>query len=271
MKPGSDDGAAILLIAAVAGVVGIAVGIPFGIVLSRRVSNPGTRIVIRIAAIGGAIVLAEGGALAAIRMGASERFVLSSGDRTRLDVVVSREYRDEYKDLVSHPKFAQVTRGKSPAEIRALATSLTSRGLQYLDLPDLQDWARIKLRMAERSPKLCAGMWKGRVDDPTLGARTLTELGEPDARAWARLSARASVHALEGPPPPVVTNEARMLALHQIVMKLPEGDRPAAMADMFKREQLSDERACELMRMILEGSRDLEPELQHAFLRFLST
>ena len=31
MKPGSDDGAAILLIAAVAGVVGIAVGIPFGI------------------------------------------------------------------------------------------------------------------------------------------------------------------------------------------------------------------------------------------------
>ena len=102
---------------------------------------------------------AEGGALAAIRMGASERFVLSSGDRTRLDVVVSREYRDEYKDLVSHPKFAQVTRGKSPAEIRALATSLTSRGLQYLDLPDLQDWARIKLRMAERSPKLCAGMW----------------------------------------------------------------------------------------------------------------
>jgi len=263
VKPGSDDGAAILLIAAVAGVVGIAVGIPFGIVLSRRVSNPGTRIAIRIAAIGGAIVLAEGGALAAIRMGASERFVLSSGDRTRLD--------DEYKDLVSHPKFAQVTRGKSPAEIRALATSLTSRGLQYLDLPDLQDWARIKLRMAERSPKLCAGMWKGRVDDPTLGARTLTELGEPDARAWARLSARASVHALEGPAPPVVTNEARMLALHQIVLKLPEGDRPAAMADMFKREQLSDERACELMRMILEGSRDLEPELQHAFLRFLST
>jgi hypothetical protein len=251
-------------------VVGIAVGIPLGIALSRRFSNPRAKVAVRIAAVVLGIVLAEGAALAAIRMGVGERLGVSLEDRTSRDGVASSQYRDEYKKLVSHPRFREVTSGKSPAEIRALAGSLTTRGLQYLELADLQDWARIKSRMAERSPKLCAAMWKGRVDDPALGARTLTELGEPDARAWARLSARASLLALEAAPPPPVDNEARTLALQSIVTKLPEGDRPAVMADVVKRAELSDERACQLMRMMLEGAGTLPAELRHAFLRALS-
>jgi hypothetical protein len=246
------------------------VGIPLGIALSRRFSTPGARLAIRMAAVGAGIVLAEGGALAAIRMGVGERFGVSVGDGPTRDAVASSQYRDEYKALVAHPRFREVTSGKSPAEIRALAGTLTTRGLQYLELADLQEWARIKTRMAERSPTLCAAMWKGRVDDPTLGARTLTELGEPDARAWARLSARASLKALEDAPAPSVGDQARMLALQSIVAKLPEGDRSAVVADVVKREELSDERACELMRLMLEGSRGLAPELQHAFLRALS-
>ena len=245
-------------------------GLPFGIALSRRVSSPRARLAIRMAAVGAGIVLAEGGALAAIRMGAGERFGVSLGDGPTRDAIASSQYRDEYKALVAHPRFREVTSGKSRAEIRALAAILTTRGLQYLELADLQDWARIKTRMAERSPKLCAAMWKGRVDDPTLGARTLTELGEADARAWARLSARASLKALEDAPAPSVSDEARILALQAIVAKLPEGGRPAVMADVVKREELSDERACELMRLMLEGSGTLPPELQHPFLRALS-
>jgi hypothetical protein len=251
-------------------VVGIAVGIPLGIALSRRFSNPRAKVAVRIAAVVLAIVLAEGGALTAIRTGMAERFGVGLDARTIRDAVASGRYRDEYKKLVSHPRFREVTSGKSPAEIRALAGSLTTRGLQYLEPADLQDWARIKARMAERSPALCAAMWKGRVDDPALGARTLTELGEPDARAWARLSAKASLLALDDAPPLSVDHEARVRALQSIVTKLPEGDRPAVMADVVKRAELSDERACQLMRMMLKGAGTLPAELRHAFLRALS-
>ena len=250
--------------------VGIAVGIPLGIVLSRRLSNPRAKVAVRIAAVVLAIVLAEGGALTAIRTGVAERFGVGLDNRTSRDAGASGRYRDEYKKLVSHPRVREVTSGKTPAEIRALAGILTTRGLQYLELADLQDWVRIKARMAERSPALCAAMWKGRVDDPALGARTLTELGEPDARAWARLSAKASLLALDDASPPSVDHEARVRALQSIVAKLPEGDRPAVMADVVKRAELSDERACQLMRMMLEGADTLPAELQHAFLRALS-
>ncbi|MGH7345973.1 MAG: hypothetical protein ACREK4_13750 [Candidatus Rokuibacteriota bacterium] len=241
-----------------------------GIVLSRRFANPRAKVAVRMAAIGAAVVLAEGGALAAVQIRVGERFGVSREGRPSRDAVASSQYRDEYKDLVSHPRFREVTAGKSPAEVRALAAILTTRGLQYLDLPALQEWARIKLRMAERSPKLCAGMWKGRVDDPALGARTLTELGEPDARAWARLSARASLLALQDAPAPSADGDARVLAVRSIIATLPEGARPAAIADVVKRDELSDERACELMRLMLEGSRALAPGLRHAFLRALT-
>jgi len=257
-------------IAALAGVVGIVAGIPLGSVLSRRIPNPRARVAIRIVAVGVAVVFAECCAIAAVRMGAGERLGLSPPDRARPDVILSRDYRGEYKELVSHPKFAEATRGKSPGEIKALAGALTSKGLQYLDLPDLQEWARVKLRLAERSPKLCAGMWKGRVDDPGLGARTLTELAEPDQRAWARLSARASLRALDGAPPPGLDDGARLLALQEMIARLPEKDRSAATADMAKHEELSDERSCELMRMVLEGSRALPPQIQLGFLRSLA-
>jgi hypothetical protein len=241
-----------------------------GRVLSRRVSNPRASAAIRIAAVAVAVVFIECCALAAVRLGMAERLGLGPGGRTNPDAVLSRAYRDEYKELLSNPKFVEATRGKTPAEIKALAGALTSKGLSYLDLPDLQQWARVKLRLAERSPKLCAGMWKGRVDDPGLGARTLTELGEPDERAWARLSARASLRALEGSPPPPVDEGARRLAVQEILAKLPEKDQPAAAADMAKREELSDERACQLMRMMLDGSRTLPPEIQLGFLRSLA-
>ena len=175
----------------------------------------------------------------------------------------------EYKSLVSHPKFREVTKDKSPAEVRALAATLTSQGLPSLELPDLQDWARIKMSMAEGSPKLCAGMWKRSVD-AAPGAPALAELADPDVRAWARLSARASLHALEGTSPPPGDAEAYRRALESIVATLPEADRFAVIADLVKHEELSDERACELMRLVLGGSRSLPPDLQHEFLRALT-
>jgi len=254
----------ILLIAGLAGVVGIAVGIPVGNLVSRRFSNAKAATGIRMAAIGVAILLAGGLGLVANRLGASEWLNVRLGLRSKLDVIVS----SEYKRLVSHPKFREVTKGKPTTEVREVAATLTSAGLQYLELPDLQDWARIKMQMAERSPKLCAGMWRGR-QDPSLGTRTLGELAEPDLRAWARLSAKASLHALEGSPPPSVSPDARYRGLEHIVSKFSEHDRQSVLTDMA-RSDLSDERACELMQMVLKGSRDLPADLQREFLRELT-
>jgi hypothetical protein len=245
-------------------VVGLAVGIPVGRLLARRFANPTTAAGVRAAAIAVAIGLAAAGGLAGNRQGASEWLNVSLGLRSRLDVIVA----DEYQSLVSHPKFREATRGKSPAEVRALAATLTAAGFQYLELPDLQEWARIKLQMAERSPALCAGMWRGR-QDPALGARTLGELAEPDLRAWARLSSQASRHALDGVPSPPVRENARFKGLEHIVSKLSDGDRQAALTDMGRAE-VSDERACELMRLVLQGSRDLPADLQREFLRELT-
>jgi hypothetical protein len=254
----------VLLVAGLAGVVGLAVGIPVGRVLSRRCANPTTATGVRAAAVVVAILLAAGGAMAANRQGASEWLNVRLGLRSKIDVIVA----DEYKSLVSHPKFHEATRGKSPAEIRALAATLTAAGFQHLELPDLQEWARIKLQMAERSPTLCAGMWRGR-QDPALGSRALGDLAEPDLRAWARLSAKASRHALDGAPSPSVQQDARFKGLEHIVSKLSDGDRQAVLTDMA-RADVSDERACELMRLVLQGSRDLPPDLQREFLRELT-
>jgi hypothetical protein len=254
----------VLLIAGLAGVVGLAVGVPVGRVLSSQFANPPTAAAVRAAAIVVAIVLAAAGGLVANRQGASEWLNVSLGLRSRLDVIVA----DEYKSLVSHPKFREATRGKSPAEVRALAATLTAAGFQYLELPDLQEWARIKLQMAERSATLCAGMWRGR-QDPALGTRALGDLAEPDLRAWARLSAKASRHALDGGPSPSVREDARFKGLEHIVSKLADGERQAVLTDMA-RADVSDERACELMRMVLQGSRHLPADLQREFLRELT-
>ncbi len=82
-------------------------------------------------------------------------------------------------------------------QARAMGEQLTRLGLKRLSAQELDDWHRLRGRLAAESAEVCAGLWTG-VYTPQSIYGTLARFTDDEVRTWARVTARAALLELEG-------------------------------------------------------------------------
>jgi hypothetical protein len=153
-------------------------------------------------------------------------------------------------------------------QARLLAREVAKRSVQYLDPRDLELWAATRGRVASVSKPACAHLWKGG-DDTFLGP-AIAALGDETLDAYVEMLARGLALRLEKKPPPAVSVAALDRGFAAIAEQLPAETRARFEADV-KRRDVTDERACELFRMLSLGAEKLSPPLRVDFYRALAS
>jgi hypothetical protein len=194
----------------------------------------------------------------------TERVNLELGLKSALEVHMAKEG----KRLLRDPRFQAATKDKDAYEHSVLAARLAGQGIALLDEPELDAWHRIRLRLAEQSQGVCAGLWKGSLSSENINA-ALSALPESEVLAWSRLSIDASLRALDDDATVVRDQQTLDEGLNEILSALPPMEQVRAREDM-KQKNITDARACELMLLVLRGSQTLPLPLKYPFLRALS-
>lgn len=170
--------------------------------------------------------------------------------------------------LMEDSRFRRLIEGKSSEEAQIITANLSKAGIQYLTEEQLTRWVYLQRRMAEHSSEFCAARWKGGMD-PALFLQAVAALSDAERAEWLSMSTTATLAALQDGRPPAVPYDAMEKGLMAIFSDLPEEQRRAALADTSHRN-VADERACELLKMVLSGAETLPQDQRGDFLRALT-
>lgn len=182
---------------------------------------------------------------------------LSAEEEARFEAAVA----PTIERLERHPRARSVLRnGTAGLELGAL-------GFRRLSDEDLVRWNRLRIRLAEASPVVCAGMWNGGATDRDV-ATALLRLSDADLRGWFELNERAVVAELDAASPAPDYRHVLARGLRRIASRLPSARRQAFFASFGR--QLSSDEACETTLIMLRGVDHLEPDIRIRFLRSLA-
>lgn len=186
------------------------------------------------------------------------------GLEPRLDIVS----RSEGRRLLESASFRKLVQGKTPAEAQVIAAELGARGIQYLDDSEIDEWGRIKLALANLSPDVCAGMWRGPAN-PAAFAEATSKLSDVDLRTMARLTTTGSLRALDAGASSGFDKEGFDAGLEQIGERCSATEQ-ASLSGGIAGTEPDDASACAFMKLILSKSQELPGSDRARFLRALS-
>lgn len=170
---------------------------------------------------------------------------------------------------VIEQRAAQAKLGASTStQTRLLARQLALSSVPYLAARDLDLWADIRERVAQRSSVACARIWKG-ADEAFIGTG-VAELGDDALQSYTELLARGFALRLERKPPPIARAGAVERGFQAVAANLPEPERATFQADVA-RPDVSDERACQLLLTLEAGIDKLDPATRTEFYRALGS
>lgn len=164
---------------------------------------------------------------------------------------LERALDEELAPVFDHPEFVRRAEGLDASQQRTLAGALVAYG--QFRLPDEALATRTVLMgrvLAIADAPTCAAIMRGEAS----GAAERAQLGEADARSWARLSARAAMLELEqAPTPPPPEPAAIQSAMGRLFGALGEPDGARLASGLSNLEALDDDEACWVARTLYGG------------------
>lgn len=143
--------------------------------------------------------------------------------------------------LLRNPDYrARLAAERTSAFTSPSVDDLIAKGMPLLSAAELDEWNRLRLRMAEAAPEACAGFWLGRIAPRSLG-QAFAALSDDDLRSWFTVTTNAAyrelrrepVPATPTPRPDIVERAALTLSQHDAarLRSIVEAGRDASPAD----------------------------------------
>jgi hypothetical protein len=151
----------------------------------------------------------------------------------------------------------------------SLAT-VSYTGMARLSLSELETSLAVRRRMADSSPVVCAGLWKGGIASADLAA-ALRGLSTQDKQSWIDLTARATTLELaaDGPAAGISSVQAGM-AWSILMARLPESGRAVIERVSKDGAAASPDDACQAFRIVASEAAALTPEARDTLLRVVT-
>lgn len=144
-------------------------------------------------------------------------------------------------------------------------------GMARLSLAELETSFAIRRRLAETSPVVCAGLWKGGLAPADLAA-ALRRLPPDDKRSWIDITARATTLELAAAaPPPPISNAQAAIAWSTLLGRLPEPRRAAIERASKSAAPISASDACEAFNVVAAEVPQLAPDVRETLLRVITS
>jgi len=144
-------------------------------------------------------------------------------------------------------------------------------GMARLSLPELEMSLAVRRRLAERSPAVCAALWKGGIAASDLAAG-LRRLSPEDKQTWIDLTARATTLELAADsPPPAISNARAALAWSILLDRLPAAKRAIIERAARSGSAASSDDACGAFEIMASEAAALAPEARETLLRIVTS
>ncbi|MES2526539.1 MAG: hypothetical protein V4598_05605 [Bdellovibrionota bacterium] len=156
----------------------------------------------------------------------------------------------------------------NPSEAQTYMQKLVHDGLKRMDLAGLETWNRLRRKMINSSPGLCAGLWTGKVDENTL-FDSLASFSEKEMDEWVNFSIAAAKKELNQDEVPIITALDFQAGVKKIMTDRPEEDRKRLEKVFAGGTSVGDEDACWAMKTLLDVDK-LEGAEKEKYLRYVS-
>jgi len=198
-------------------------------------------------------------------------------NRPRVDAALSRML----EKLEDDPKFREaLKRGPDgggeklnlavkAADYRELGAQLAAKGTARLSSIEFLQLVKLKLKLSEKSAKLCAGFWTGGIELAELGVG-LDALSDEELERWFVLSERATHLELYATAPlPRFSGKVLVEGFREISAALPEGERDAFVATLQQGVSAPPAAGCLAYQQLTRGALGFPETRRDAFLRGL--
>ena len=185
---------------------------------------------------------------------------------------------EELQPLMRHPRFrtmmTNAARGQRSGEAardtgKRLGMELVHRGIPRLPLEGLDEWNRLRLLLADHSPRVCGAFWTGGLSEGELG-QALASLGDTDLRSWMRVSAQAGILELEANAQVQANDRDLARGLETIASRMPREERRRFWAVVDAGETAPAADGCAVMKTIMTGATRMRDRPRERFLRALA-
>lgn len=153
---------------------------------------------------------------------------------------------------------------------RELGAQLTARGTARLSPGQFLELSNLKLALAEKSPKLCAGFWSGGLTSDDLGAG-LDQLSDSQIERWFELSEQAVHLELYATLPlPRFRGQVVVEGIKDVAATLPEAEAATFTATMQQGTAATPAAGCQAYLQLVRGGLAFGDPRRDTFLRALS-
>jgi hypothetical protein len=152
----------------------------------------------------------------------------------------------------------------SAEQVSSLGALAAARGAARLPSAQLAELAALRLRLLQRSPRMCAGSWFGGVTQRDAMLAMDASFSDFEVRRWFELNltaARLEIHA-EQPVPPILADDVSE-ALLALLESMPEAQAASLAETMQMGTSAPPEAACEALKELIAGGLRL-PEQQRS-------
>jgi hypothetical protein len=147
---------------------------------------------------------------------------------------------------------------------------LAYRGMARLSLPELETSLALRRRLAESSPVVCAGLWKGGIAAADL-SEALNRLSSEERRRWTDLYTRAaSLEQSAAGPPASISSLRAAHAWSTFLARLPESSRAVIERTSKNGASASADDACAAFRIVASEAGALAPEDRDTLVRVVT-
>jgi hypothetical protein len=152
----------------------------------------------------------------------------------------------------------------------ASMATVTYAGMARLSLPELETSLAVRRRLADSSPAVCAGLWKGGLSGGDLAA-ALRNLEPEDKQRWIDITARATTLELSADEPPAaISNVQAGLAWSILLARLPESSRAVVQRASKSGPSASPDDACAAFRIVASEAAALSPDARDTLVRVVT-
>jgi len=151
-----------------------------------------------------------------------------------------------------------------------LGAQLAAKGMARLSPIEFLQQVKLKLKMAEKSPKLCAGFWSGGVNLADLG-EGLDSLSDAEIERWFELADRATHLELYATTPlPRFPGKALTDGIREIAAGLSPAESQAFVATLQQGVSAPPAAGCLAFEQLTRGGLALPEAQRDTFLRGLA-
>jgi hypothetical protein len=152
---------------------------------------------------------------------------------------------------------------------RELGAQLAAKGTARLSPVEFLQLTKLKLKLSEKSPKLCAGFWSGGIELSDLGAG-LDTLTDEEIERWFVLSERATHLELYATTPlPRFPGKVLIEGFRDISAALPESEREPFVATLKQGAAASPAAGCQAYQQLTRGALTFPEARRDTFMRGL--